>query len=240
MWTVETVLNKIQQLVGEPEGAFYNISSRMHDISRAQSEMVRESGALIKNVLLSADSGFGSFSEAFDSAFESGGTGDAANLRLPSDFVKLGGRQPVVLVGTSHYPVEIVPSRVLDTLYPAWRVSSSLGNTPQYAMIENNFLAPIPVPSEAFEIDVQYVYSPALTEFTQVPFDSRPDLNEFAQALAYRVASDILMIGAPETSAMLRQAYVGEINRMRHFTRTSPPKDYHIYPALGSYYAARY
>ena len=227
MWTVETVLNKIQQLIGEPEGSFYNIAQRLADVNKAHQEMIRESGALLKEFNATTSASFGSFSDAFSEAF-AGGT--AAQFVLPNDFLKLGPRQPVALEGSSSYPLEVVPNRYLDERFPAWQHRNSLWGRPQFLLLENNVVLPYAVPAGPFSISMHYVYAPPLPNFTDIPFDARPDLNEFSPGIAYRVVSYLLLFANPTAADYMRNLYRQEVNRMRHFTRTSPPKDYHIYP----------
>lgn len=239
MYTVENILDKVQELIGQPIGSFYSISNRIATANAIQRDMVRESNALIGYSTLNVGSGFGSFSSAFSSAFDSS-PGTSSSLILPDDFMHFSSRRPIISDGSLQIPIPVVSPRFMDNEYPSWRYHDSVSFSPRYLTKDGRFIGPYPFPIEAFTLEFNYVKTPEeLTSLSQLPFDEREDINEFAQGIAYRMASDLMLSINPSVAEYLRRLYNDEVARLRHFTRVDPQKDYHVYPDVGSYYASR-
>lgn len=205
--TVETLLDQVQQLIGEPVGGYYNISQRLAQLSQAQMELVDETSAIQENVELEV-------------------TANVAEVELPVDFQRLGDRLPLYIPdsGNYGYPVEVVPPRKLDYELPGWRRGNSVG-TPRYAVQEGTSLILYPVPRDSGKLDLNYVAIPEpLVSLDQVPFNGRRDLNRFAMALAYKVAFLVVIARAPELGSYYKRLYDEEERKLRHYVRSNGQK----------------
>ena len=216
MWTVEMLLDTVQELLGEPVGGFYNISQRLAHLSQAQNELVDETAAILAEGQITTVPG----------DFE---------YPLPADFGRFGDRKPSIETNV----IEVVPAIKLDQMYRGWRNGYDTG-TPKYIVQEGQSIFLYPTPTEAAELKFNYIpLLPPLVDFAQVPFDGRPDLNRYAPALAYKVAFLTVLPRAPQLAQMYEDMYIREERKMRHFVRTNAQKTQSIYPTTRWGHASR-
>lgn len=212
MLTVEYLLDTIQELIGEPMGAFYNISHRLKLLSQAQQELVDETNAMLDEATYPVAAG-------------------EPDVTVPWNFQRFGDRQPVFVVSqTERHPLRVVPPKFLDMQAPGWRQDETNTGTPRYIVQEGNILRLYPVPDKDGDLEYNYIVIPEeLTDLAQIPFDGRPDLNRYALALAYKVAFIITAPRAPQVAQMYEDMYIREEKKMRHFIRTNAQKPQQLY-----------
>lgn len=214
MWCVEEINDRIQELIGEPVGGFYNISMRLKSISQARNEMLNETYAVQVR---------GSV------AIEAGTDGDL----FVGDFMRLG-EDPVYFHGTggTAYPLEVIATSKLEAIRPGWDHHASSG-IPQYLVQRGSSFRLYPTPNQAGTLSFSYIpYPPDYEDMSDLVFGDWPELDVFAPGLAYRVASDIVRPRNAELGNQYYQMYVLEERKMRHYSRTNPQKPQMLQPTV--------
>lgn len=211
MWTVQMLLDMIQELIGEPVGSFYNISTRLAHMTQAQNELVDETLAMEKSL---------SFNLEAESFW----------YQLPLDFQRFGDRQPYIKDTNGTYTLQVVPSIKMDAEFPGWHTGRARG-TPRYIIQSDDTIYFFPTPDRNWTVNFNYIVIPEeLTTMDQVPFDGRKDLNRYAPALAYKVAFLHMLPRNVSLAQYYEDLYIREEKKMRHFVRTNPQKPQSIYP----------
>lgn len=208
MWTVEKLLDMIQELLGEPAGGFYNISQRLAHLSQAQNELVDETSAIKHEGSIDVQA-------------------TIPEYELPEDFGRFGDRKPTL----DDMGLDVVPPIHLDSLYTNWRYGGHKG-TPKYIVQEGAsvFLYPTPGKDGTLRFNYIPVLEP-LVDFEQEPFNGRRDLNRYAPALAYKVAFLAMAPRAPQLAQMYEDMYIREEKKMRHYARTNAQDTPALYPS---------
>ena len=204
MWTASTLLDRIQDLVGEPQGGFYNLSNRLASLNFAQREMVAESRALFNLVEVSVEPG-------------------QSEIELPQDFLTFD-KEGIYYIPSSGTPtkLDLKDPKWVESVLPGWRTTPTRA-TPTYAIKRGRLLVLTPTPNEYATVSIPYVVAPDnLVEMEDVPFNGDYDLNRFAIGLAYHVAHTIVLPRAPTYAQQLQQLYVLEERKMRDHVRSSP------------------
>lgn len=175
MWTTQTLLDFIQELLLEIPHGHYNISSRLMQLNHAQTEMCRAGKAI---------------------------QGDAhyhlvphqSSYILPDNFLTLGQPHPRVLDTSGRvHELKVRSVSEMEDSVPGWGESKQSGSAPQYLVLRGRTLYVHPKPSGGTLTIFYYADAPKLVEGDDVPFAGDPRLNEFADALAYRVAGTIAL-----------------------------------------------
>jgi hypothetical protein len=204
-WNVYSLLNHAQELMGEPVGAFFNISTRLDQMNQAQRELNDETRAITDA----------------DTVAVVAGTRD---YNLPLDFLTFERETPTFLDQSGNrHRVTVVDPAWLDARYPSWQDLTTHTGTPLHLFVRNGALTIYPTPDSAGTLTVPYVVEPAeLTQMSDVPFNGLARLNRFAPALAYKVAFVNTIARAPQLASMFLELYERQERLMRHFTRTNP------------------
>jgi hypothetical protein len=204
MWTANALLDRIQDLLGEPYGSFYNLSSRLTALNVAQREMVAESRALPGYAEFSLDP-------------------DQREVELPEDFLTFSKEDPYVIRtdGTS-MSLDVKDPKWVEARLPGWRTNPGRG-TPTYAVKRGRHLILSPVPDNYLTLSLPYIVAPLdMTGPEDLPFNGDADLNRFAIGLAYHVAHILMLPRAPAYAQQLQQLYVLEERKMRDHVRSNP------------------
>lgn len=212
-WDVEALLNHIQDLIGEPVGSFYNISTRLSQLSMAQRTLVEETRALVDVGSISLTTSTNEYS-------------------APADFLTFDAQTPYLIESgdTTPIPVQVTTASLLDKTYPGWQDTTQTGR-PTRLVARNGTFTMVPKPDASYTLYVPYIVEPTeLTDLSDVPFNGELRLNRFAPALAYAVARTHMLSRAPQLAAMLEDMYNREERKMRHFVRTSPQHHQTILP----------
>lgn len=221
-WTYETILNKIQELVGDNVGSFYNISSRLSSILATEQAMLRESKAATFPYSIQVSAG-------------------DAELVFPSDFLSFGKHPPRFEQDNSRvFRLEVVSPVAAQGVRNYW-LTEGFSSEPVYLVAGGGHFSLYPIPNRSGVLTFDYVKGPSQNpNLEDLPFHGRQDLNDFAQGIAYKTARDLLIMSAPTTAEYLGGLYREQVQLMRHYGRTDPQKDYHIYPTtVGRLYNAR-
>jgi hypothetical protein len=219
-WTVKTLLDHTQELLGEPAGGYYNISSRLSLFNQAQREMVEETRALVSEARVALQP----YVREYD---------------LPADFQTFERRRPYLELLTGGVrDIEVIDSHALDRRVPGWQDPEAYEGEPRYAYVENDKLVVLPTPSGPATLVLPYVVIPdELAQEDDPPFNGVQRLNRFGVALAYRAAFVTMLARSPQVAMAMQSLYESEVRSMRHFTRSNPqnPQQYSPY----SYRAGR-
>jgi hypothetical protein len=208
-WKVSDVLEHIQELVGEPAGSYYNLSSRLRQLSQAQLEMVEEARAMETKVHIPTEMG-------------------QQTYYLPEDFLTYSKEMPYYVDAAKNtYQLRVVDSNWMDTAFPGWQSEGQFvaRSKPQYIIMRTSQKVDLwPVPGEPVgEMVVPYVQAPAaLTDLDDEVFQGFTNLNRFAIGLAYKVAAQFMMPRAPELGRQYMTDYNREVRKMRSATRSNP------------------
>jgi len=204
MWTASDLLDRIQDLLGEPQGSFYNLSNRLAALNVAQREMVAESRALPGYAEISLDP-------------------DQREVGLPEDFLTFSKEAPHVIQmnGTSS-PLDVKDPGWVESFLPGWRTNPGRG-TPTYAVKRGRQLVLSPVPDNYLTLSLPYIAAPSdMVEPEDKPFNGDADLNRFAIGLAYHVAHILVLPRSLAYAQQLQQLYVLEERKMRDHVRSNP------------------
>jgi hypothetical protein len=212
-WTVSTLLDMVQELLGEPVGGFYNISTRLQYMNQAQREMNEETRALTASSDISVTSGTRDYS-------------------VPADFQTFAQEAPFFKdLSGNRTRLNVVSPSDLDARFDHWQDDDVHEGDPAYVLLRNGTLPLHPTPDTSGTITLPYLVEPdELVDMDDVPFNGLSRYNRFSPALAYKVAF-IQMIGrAPQVAAMFRDLYERELREMRHYVRTNPQNHLEIRP----------
>lgn len=215
-WNVEKLLNHVQELMGEPVGSFYNISTRLDQMNQAQNTMNEEARALVARASITTNLG----ERWYD---------------LPDDFQTFD-QEPLLyisIVGGRTEP-RVVDFGYLSTIRPQWQDETGHRGVPEFAVLRNGQVMLYPTPVHPGTLHVPYVVLPEpLQDMEDVPFNGLTRLNRFAPGLAYWVAFINTLGRAPELASTYRAMYVEQERLLRHFTRSNPQKPQQIRPTQG-------
>lgn len=272
MLRLEDILDKIQELVGAPQGAFYNVNSRIRAIEAAHTDLLRETGGIVKKgyatslpnspYLLTLPDDFLKFApspivwyDAYSGPVEDEFVvWDGDQLLFAGDAVVAvtqggsnGDGDALVILPKTGRVLCVDSSRDTTSRFGSWDELVEAGDPTNLVIRAPGTYELYPHPKAPGVILFSYWSSgdsidsmPVGTAFEWVPFGGEASLNKFADALAYRVASDILIPYNPETSAYLRKLYDQEVRKMRHAVRSDPVKHEHVAPPTRQRYYYRY
>lgn len=212
-WDVEALLNHIQELLGEPVGAFYNISTRLSQLNMAQRTLVEETRALSSTATLSLTTSTNEYS-------------------VPVDFLTFDAQAPYLIEAgdTTPIPVKVTTPSILDKTSPGWQDTTQTGR-PTKIIRRGSTLTVVPTPDASYTLYLPYTVEPdELTDMTDVPFNGDLSLNRFAPLLAYAVARTHMIARAPQLAEMFEAMYTREERKMRHFVRSNPQHHQTILP----------
>ena len=212
MWTLNTILSHVQDLVGEPQDSFYSLSLRKNYVNRAQDEMIRETLALTNEAEISV-------------AIEQ------HEIDLPEDFLTFSKEQPYWEDSLNELALDLKAPGLVEVRYPTWRNPDKTSGTPEYLVQRNGKLILVPTPRDAGTVKLPYVVAPTpLEDPEDEPFNGSRGANVFAVGIAYRVAHIIMLPRAPQYAKELEQLYVREERKMRTWARSSPQHAQSIRP----------
>ena len=208
-WRVSDVLDQIQELVGEPAGAYYNISNRLNQLNQAQREMVEDSRAIHKEIEIPTEIG-------------------KRTYILPDNFLTYSKVSPFYKEASNNvYLLKVVDTGFMDIVLPGWQKDSPLPPTgkPQYIVmtgVQEFELHPASSDPTA-KIVINYVVDPpALTDLTDEIFAGHTSLNRFGYALALKVAAMYMMPRSPQLGQQYLGQYNAELRKMRALVRSNP------------------
>lgn len=268
MYTLSDILDQIQELMGMPQGSFYNMESRMRAVQATHDSLVRGTGALVRRGMAPVYAGQTVVDE------------------FPSDFMAFAG-SPIVFqrasqdtdspsigwdsqrivwdlrgvswgIGETSWSVwgdaeqlAVISSRDLEGMYRAWDADTRTGTPHSIVVRAPGTCELYPSPKADGVLEFTYISRGETPEdylatgrdpLDWVPFDGDVALNQFAPVIAYKVASDLLLPRNTELAAYVRSLYDKGVREMRHAIRYDPAKDIHVAPKAvnGRYpYAAR-
>ena len=212
-WNVEKLLDHVQELLGEPTGSFYNISTRLDLMNQAQREMNEEARAIVARAEIPLVLG----QREYD---------------LPDDFLCFDREVPqVVEISGQRVNPRVVDVGYLETVRPQWQDETGHRGTPEFLFVRNGAVMLYPTPTTLGTLHVPYVVLPdELVDMDDVPFNGITRLNRFAPALAYKVAFISTIGRAPQLAGNYQSLYAQQERLMRHFTRSNPQKPQSIRP----------
>jgi len=207
-WTVKDLLDYVQDLIGEPVGGYYNISSRLRQMNHAQREMVQDTRALTYTATLTVTAG-------------------TQTYQLPDDFLTYAKEQPYFVTSTNQaVKLDVVDVDWMDNLDPGWRTTTPVtySGSPRYLIMTGpQEVQMYPTPGEIGTLKVPYVLDPDdLDDFTDQVFNGVTNMNRYSVGLAYKVASMYLMPRVPQLGQQYLSMYQKELRQMRHDTRVNP------------------
>lgn len=214
-WNVSRLLDHAQELMGEPVGGFFNISSRLDQFNQAQRELNEETRAL---------SDVGSIAVEISTR----------DYDLPADFLSFDLEAPTFTDASgSITTVQVTDTNYLDRTVPGWQHLTTNTGTPTHLIVRNGQVTLFPTPDAAGTLNLPYIVEPTeLTDMDDVPFNGLQRLNRFAPALAYKVAFVNTIARAPQLAVMFQDLYEKQERLMRHFARSSPQQNAGVRPTL--------
>lgn len=212
-WDVRRLLDHTQELLGEPPGGFYNISSRLDLFNQAQRELNEETRAITDEAAVAVVLG-------------------TRDYDLPADFQSLDVEQPTFTDASGNITqVKVTDQNMLDRTTPGWQNTTQNTGLPTHLFIRNGTLTLWPTPDADGTLNLPYVVEPTeLTADDDVPFNGIARLNRYAPALAYKAAFVTSVSRAPQLAAMFIDLYERQERLMRHFTRSSPQQHARVRP----------
>lgn len=268
MYTLSDILDQIQELMGQPQGSFYNMESRMRAIQATHDSLVRETGALIRRgraEVVEGETVVNSFPDDFLAFAGSPIVFQRAERKSVAPRVVWDNRAVTwdlrpVLAGPGNVTFDVwgdvkelavVSPRDMDSLYRLWD-SAPMVDDPHSIMVRSpRHVELYPSPRFSGVLEFSYISRGETPEdyletgrdpLDWVPFDGEIPLNRFANVIAYKVASDLLLARNTVLAAYVRSLYDKGVREMRHTIRYDPAKDIHVAPKArdGRYaYAAR-
>lgn len=214
-WTVKDLLDHVQELIGEPVGGYYNISTRLRQLNQAQREMVQDTRALTGKAEITT-------------------AVDQTTYYLPDDFLSYAKEQPYyedTLNTTTK--LKVVDTDWMDDIDPSWRDDrAAASGTPQYmVMTAAQEFVLYPVPNEVGTVHVPYVLDPdELADFNDEVFNGVTNMNRYAVGLAYKVAAMFIMPRVPQLGQQYLGMYQKELRQMRHDVRSNPQHQQSLRP----------
>jgi len=215
-WTVQEIMDMVQELVGEPAGSYYNLSTRLKMLNIAQREMIR----MVRGMRNTS-------TESITSA--------KAEYNYPFDFGTFNKEQPYITdSANSSYKLDVVDVDYMDRRYPGWRDSGENDNTgtPRHlVMIDSETYRLYPEPSDSYTLTLPYTpVPPELEDLDDEVFDGYEILDEWAPGLAYKVAATYMLPRAPQLGREYQNMYETTIQEMRWALRTNPQHHLTIRP----------
>jgi len=215
-WTVQEIMDMVQELVGEPAGSYYNLSTRLKMLNSAQREMVR----LVR-----------AFRDTHDESITAG----TAAYTYPADFFDFSKEQPYLTDSAStSYKLDVVDVDYMDRRFPGWRDSGTTDNrgTPKYmVMLDRENYQLYPVPDATYTLTIPHNIVPTeLTDLDDTVFENVNLLDEWAPGLAYKVAATYMLPRAPQLAQQYQNMYEDTIKEMRWAMRTNPQHHLTIRP----------
>lgn len=203
--TVEDVLNHVQELVGEPVGGYYNISTRLKQLNQAQREMVQDTRALTASISIEVDA-------------------NQSVVYLPDDFLTYAKEQPYFTDSTTDtHKLQVVDVDYMDSVYPSWREGDALSAPTYLIMTGPQQVNLFPLPAIGGTLTVPYVADPdELNDVDDEVFNGVTNLNRYAFGLAYKVAAMYMLPRAPQLGQQYLAMYNRELRQMRQDVRTNP------------------
>lgn len=220
-WNVERLLDHVQELLGEPVGGFYNISTRLDHMNQAQRELSHETRAILGTTNIAVVLG-------------------TRNYALPVDFLTFSSEAPYFVDGSANqYPVVVTDLDMMARRYPQWQDQAAHVGLPTHIVVRNGTLTLYPTPNQAGTLTLPYVAEPTeLVAMTDEPFNGLSHLNRFAPALAYKAAFVTSIGRAPQVAGMFQDLYERQERLMRHFVRSSPQNKPGVRPPRGEYHGS--
>lgn len=216
-WRVSDVLEHVQELVGEPAGSYYNMSSRLRQINHAQREMVEDARAIEEAVEIPMVVG----QRTYD---------------LPDNFLTYSKTQPFYReVAGNVYLLRVVDTGFMDITVPGWQKETTFTSTgkPQYMVMTGRQQFELyPVPNDPTAVvEVAYIVDPPeLTDLDDEIFAGYTNLNRFAPAIALKVAATFMMPRAPQLGQQYLGQYNSELRKMRALVRSNPQHPQNLRP----------
>lgn len=223
MINLENILDQIQELIGAPVGDFYNMESRIRAIDAAHNGLVRETYAVVRYGTATVAPGAKEVS-AFPDDFLSFADSNIS-------YLDAGATKAVVL--------DVTQPREMSANNREWESSAQVGTPTTLVIRSPGNVAVYPASTYGGVIQFNYisnggsVYSmPPMQILEWVPFGGDTMLNQFAPALSYKVASDLMVARNPEVAAYMRKTYDQEVRKMRHTIRYDPAQQ--VFAAPGA------
>jgi hypothetical protein len=207
-WKVKDILDHIQDLVGEPVGSFYNISTRLKQLNQAQRELVQDTRALSRDAQIILQQG-------------------VSEYWLPEDFLTFGKEAPYFVDPLLSQKLEVTDANWMDETHPNWRDPNLASNSlPMYLVAtQGQQFTVYPTPNRPGVIVLPYVIDPdELEDLDDEVFNGHVMMNRYAPALAYKIASIYMMPRVPQLGQQYLAMYNRELREMRHNLRSSPQK----------------
>ena len=209
MWNVKDILDHVQDLIGEPVGSFYNLSTRLKQLNQAQRELVQETRALTSTATVAT-------------------VASQAAYNLPDDFLTYGKEQPYYTDSTTTaHKLQVVDVSWMDQELVSWRDTTvAASSTPRYLIDTGSMAFELyPVPSSVGSLTIPYIVDPdELSAMDDVVFNGVENMNRYALALAYKVAAVHMLPRAPQLGQQYLGMYNRELRQMRHDLRVNPQK----------------
>jgi len=205
-WKVKDILNHIQELVGEPVGGFYNISTRLKQLNQAQRELVQDTRALAQTITIPLELG-------------------QSEYILPGDFLTFGKETPYFTDAITTQKLQVVDVSWMDEMYPHWRANNVVtAGLPTHLVATQGYQFTLyPEPNRPGSVVVPYIIDPDnLQEMDDDLFNGNDLMNRYAPALAYKVAATYMMPRVPQLGQQYLAMYNRELREMRHNLRSSP------------------
>lgn len=197
-WTAERISERVQELIGEPAGGFYNWSDRLVVMNTGQEELVLETQALTTRASIPLVDGQG---------------------ELPDDLLELTHNTPYLqTAGGNQIPLEMVGAYHIEENFPIG--AGPFAGTPTLATVEDDTIFVYPKPTEG-DVVIRYVVRPAdMVDFEDVPFNGSPRLNRYAEGIAFYTATRIMLPRNPQLATVYQNAYIQTQKNMRHDLRS--------------------
>lgn len=209
MWSLQELLDQVQDLINQPRDAFYNITDRTKRINQAQNILVRDTESIL------------------DVAETTLNPLEFAVLK-PNDFINLAPEkpkfEPLPFGKTTH--LEVYTVRQADAWYPGWQHdldNSVNAGTPKVLVETPLGFSLYPATSVGGKVILPYVKTPTpMADPGDLPFNADPQLQEFAEAIPLKVAAGLLLSTAPQLSQLYLGLYNELLRQMRHKVKQSP------------------
>lgn len=198
LWSVDLILDRVQELLNEGPGDFYNFQTRMMLLNQAQEELIKNTNAFYKEARLDYDPEVG--------------------VEFPRDFIKFASNKPYwENTSGTLTPLTVATTYRVEELSSDWR-SAEVSETPSH-LIEDD-LTVYPTPSSPGTLILPYIYRPYyLHEGSDIPLGGNRKYGNYSDAISYWVASRVLIATNPNLSATYQTIYQAEEAKMREEVR---------------------
>jgi len=212
-WTVQEIMDFTQELIGEPAGSYYNLSTRLKLLNQAHREMIR-------------------LARSMRSSTSQTTTANTAEYYYPFDFSTFNKEQPYISNSSTTHKLTVVDVDYMDRQASGWRDSSVSTGTPRYlVMIDTATYRLYPTPSSGWALTLPYTPIPEqLTDLDDEVFAGYEGLDEYALGLAYKVAAQHMLPRAPQLAREYKSLYEDTLQEMRWAMRTNPQHHLSIRP----------